>query len=86
VIGLLLVVHVPDASDVSHMAILLRRLDRFMLCLETCEDTLTKLWSLMALPTVGDTTINPTCNAAMAHGKTRGPAKDDAIAPSVHSV
>jgi hypothetical protein len=39
VIGLLLVVHVPDASDVSRMAILLRPLDRFMLCLECCEDT-----------------------------------------------
>ena len=45
-----------------------------------------KLIVLSALPTVGDMTINPPCNATMAHGEMRSLAKEDAIAPSVHSV
>jgi hypothetical protein len=45
-----------------------------------------KLIVLSALPTVGDVTSDPTCNTTMAYGKTCGPAKEDAIAPSVHSI
>jgi hypothetical protein len=38
------------------------------------------------LPTVGDMTSDPTRNTTTTHGKMRGPAKEDAIAPGVHSI
>jgi hypothetical protein len=59
VIGLLLFIHVPDASDVGRVAILLRPLDRFMLCLERCEDTVSVILNYVIfdvralLPTFG---------------------------------
>ena len=45
-----------------------------------------KLIVLSAPATIGDMTINPPCNATVAHGEMRSLAKEDAIAPSVHSL
>ena len=51
----------------------------------TAQETVTaavKLIVLSALPTVGDMTINPPCNATMADCKVMCPFEDEAIAAS----
>jgi len=42
--------------------------------------------ALSALPTVGDAAIDTACDTTMAYCEMGRPAKEDAIAPSVHSI